>query len=201
MSYIEDMEDNNQPKKGRGTRKIVSLVLFIIIFAAIIFFGWTQYVRLYNERRIYIESGLASDKFPFRFYSERELAEMGRMVVESQELMNVPTRTTPEETYATFRQALISWDVDKAVSCFTKEKQAEYRVALLRAKEEGRIPGIIEKLKDISPEGEKITKGSVGDASTSYELLYKEKEADLKFISHSIGFEKNWDGDWLMENF
>ena len=195
------MENNVQPENKRGSKKIISLALFIIIFSAIIFFAWTQYVRFYHERKPYIDSGLASDKFPFRFYSERELADMGRMVVESQELMNVPTRTTPEETYATFRQALIDWNIDKAVSCFTKEKQAEYRKSLLKAKEEGRIPEIVEKLKDITPEGERITKGSVGDASTSYELLYKEKETDEKFISYPIIFEKNWDGDWLMEDF
>lgn len=194
------MENNVQPEKKRGSKKIISLALFIIIFSAIIFFAWTQYVRFYHERKPYIDSGLASDKFPFRFYSERELADMGRMVVESQELMNVPTRTTPEETYATFRQALIDWDIDKAVSCFTKEKQTEYRESLLKAKEEGRIPGIIEKLKDITPEGERITKGSVGDASTGYEFLYKENENDIKFISHFIGFEKDWNGDWKMEN-
>jgi hypothetical protein len=194
------MEESIQPKKGQGSRKIVSLVLFIIIFLAIAFFVWTQYIRWYGERKIYIESGLAEDHFPYRIYTERELAEKGRMVVESQELMNVPTRTTPEETYATFRQALIDWDVDKAISCFTKEKQAEYRIAMLKAKEEGRIQGIIEKLKDISPEGQKVTKGSTGDASTSYELLYKEKESDIKFISHSIGFVKDWNGDWKMEN-
>ncbi len=195
------MEDNIQIPKQKPSRKFISLILFIIIVLALGFWGYAEYQNWYQARKIYIDAGLTEDHFPYRFLSERELAEKGRMVVESQELMNVPTRTTPEETYAKFKQALIDRDIEKAVSCFTKEKQAEYRNALLKAKEEGRIPGIIEKLTEIYPEGKRITKGSVGDASTSYELLYKEKENDTKFISHSIGFEKNWDGDWLMENF
>jgi hypothetical protein len=71
------MEQNIQLKKKWGARKIVSLVLFVIIFASLAYFGWTQYVRWYEERRIYIESGLASDKFPFRMYTNEELKVRG----------------------------------------------------------------------------------------------------------------------------
>ena len=194
------MEESIQAKKRRGSRKIVSLVLFIIVFAAMAFFGWMQYLRWYQERKIYIDAGLTEDHFPYRFLSERELVDRGLWDGESPELNAVPTRTTPEETYAKFRQALVDDDMDKAAECFIKEKKEEYRSALIKAKEEGRIPGIIEKLKDISPEGKRITKGSVGDASTSYEFLYKKNENDIKFISHFIGFEKDWEGDWKMEN-
>lgn len=194
------MEENIKPKKKRGARKIVSLVLFVIILSAVVYYAGTQYSEWWKVRKQYIDIGFASDKFPFRMFTERELVGKGIFPVESQELMNVPTRITPEETYTTFRQALIDWDVDKAVSCFVKEKQAKYRENLLKAKEEGRIPEIIKKLTNISPEGERVTKGSTGDALTSYELLYKEKESDIKFISHSIGFVKDWNGDWRMEN-
>lgn len=77
MSYIKIMEENIELKKKWGARKIVSLVLFIIILSAVIYFGYTQYQRWYQERKIYIESGLASDRFPFRMYSDEELKAKG----------------------------------------------------------------------------------------------------------------------------
>jgi len=196
------MENNSGEKKGkRGSKKIVSLVLFIIIFCAIVYIGWSSCSDWYKERQQWVKMGFAEDKFPYKMLGERELVEKGLWSGESPALNAVPTRTTPEETYAKFRQALIDGDIDKAVECFTKEKQEEYRDTLLKAEEEGRIPGVIKKMTDILPRGERITTGSTGDASTTYEILFKEKETDTMYTSYPVLFDKNWDGDWLMEDF
>lgn len=194
------MEENIKPTSKRRARKIISLALFLIIFSAVIYFGYTQYQRWYQQRKIYIDAGLTEDHFPYRFLSERELVDKGLWDGESPALNAVPTRTTPEETYAKFRQALIDGDIDKAAECFVERKREEYKDLLQKAKAEGKIQEIIIKLTDIYPEGEKITKGSTGDSSTSYTFMYKEQENDLKFKDHVIVFYKNWDGDWLMDN-
>jgi len=195
------MENNSGEKKEkRGSKKIVSLVLFIIIFCAIVYIGWSSCSDWYKERQQWVKMGFAEDKFPYKMLGERELVEKGLWSGESPALNAVPTRTTPEETYAKFRQALIDGDIDKAVECFTKEKQDEYRDALTKAKDEGRFTGIIDKLKDITPEGKEITNKSTGSSSTSYEFFYKENQNDTYTTSHTIVFYKNWDGDWLMDN-
>lgn len=191
------MEELNTPKQVRR-RKLVTFFIFLIIL--IIFVTWAsiEVNQWWKVRKEYVRMGLAEDKFPYRMYTERELYEMGRWVGESKELNAVPTRTTPEETYAKFRQALIDGDLDKAAECFTKEKQAEYKEAMLKAKEEGRLNDIIKKLTDISPTGQRIVTGSKGDANAGYEFLYIENE---KTVSHYIGFSKDWNGDWKMKNF
>jgi len=195
------MEQNTQIQQPKlKKRKIITAIVFIIIFLAVVYFGWTQYSAWWQVRKEYVKMGFAEDKFPYRMYTERELVEKGLWSGESPALNAVPTRTTPEETYAIFRQALIDGDFDKAVECFIKSKQAEYKDALIKAKEEERIDEIIKKLTEISPEGERITVGSIGDSSTSYEFFYKEKEDDEKFTSHTIVFYKDWNGDWLMDN-
>jgi len=186
-------------KKPKERRKIVSIVIFLIIIGIFMYWAATEVNQWWKVRKEYIRMGLASDKFPYRMYTERELYEMGRWVGESQELNAVPTRTTPEETYAIFRQALIDEDFDKAAECFVKEKQAEYKEAILKAKEEGRLNDIIKKLTDISPRGERIVKGSTGSATASYEILYKEV-GNEKFTSHAIIFYKDWNGDWKMDD-
>jgi hypothetical protein len=201
ISYIVLMEQNIDSGKKRRSRKLVSLALFLIIFGSIIFVGYQTYNRWYQERQQYVKMGFASDKFPFKMLTERELVEKGLWSGESPALNAVPTRTTPEETYAKFRQALIDGDINKAVECFAKEKQTEYRDALLKAKDEGRFSEIIDKMTEIYPRGEDMTRGGTGDASTTYEVQFKENEGDLKPTSYPISFEKNWDGDWLMEDF
>jgi len=192
------MEQLNTQKQVRR-RKVITFFIFLIILAIFVAWAAIEVNQWWKVRKEYVRMGLASDRFPYRMYTERELVEKGIWASESPALKAVPTRITPEETYTKFRQALIDGDLDKAAECFTKEKQEEYKDALIKAKEEGRIEGIIEKLSDISPGGEIIVKGSTGRAIASYELLYKE-EGNEKFISHSIGFTKDWNGDWKMEN-
>jgi len=184
-------------KKPKERRKIVSIVIFLIIIGIFMYWAATEVNQWWKVRKEYIRMGLASDKFPYRMYTERELYEMGRWVGESQELNAVPTRTTPEETYAIFRQALIDEDFDKAAECFVKEKQAEYKEAILKAKEEGRISEILEQLTEIYPRGERITKGHTGKAITTYEIFIIENG---KKVSNAIPFKKNWDGDWKLED-
>ena len=189
----------NIPTKQKTRKKLVSVILFIIIFGIIVVWVGLEYNQWWKARKEYVRMGLAEDKFPYRMYTERELVEMGRWVGESKELNAVPTRTTPEETYAIFRQALIDEDFDKAAECFIKTKQQEYKEALIKAKEEGRIDDVLKKLIDISPRGEKMIEGSIGDSSASYEILYKE-EGNEKFTSHAIIFYKDWDGDKKMDD-
>jgi len=182
-----------QPKK----KKIITVVVFFIIILAIVYLGWTEGSKWWQEKQKWVKMGFAHDKFPFRMLTEEELVRKGLWSGESKWYNSIPTRTTPEETYAIFKQALIDGDFDKAAGCFTEEKRQEYREAMNQAKTESRISEIIKQLTEIYPRGERITKEYIGDSMTTYEFFIIE---DGKKTSHPIGFAKDFNGDWKMEN-
>ncbi|MDP2922955.1 MAG: hypothetical protein Q8O30_04465 [Candidatus Omnitrophota bacterium] len=206
MSYIKIMEENIKPKKKWGARKIVSLILFVIILSAVVYYAGIQYSEWWKVRKQYIDMGFASDKFPYRMFTERELVEKGIWPVESQELINTPTRTRPEQTYAIFRQALVDDDMDVAAGCFIKEKVDEWKKSLYEIKEKGYLPEMLsdlpEKLEDTyiytDDATGKDTKSRDLDhtAMSSYDYI---TEKNGKNYSHVISFIKNWDGDWKIE--
>jgi hypothetical protein len=190
MQAVGDFNIKQQKRK-----KIATIVIFLIIFGIFAFWGGLQLNKWWQARKELIDMGFASNKFPFRLYTERELVEMGRWAVESQELINTPTRIRPEQTYTKFRQALIDGDIDKAAECFTKEKREEWEKSLYDIKEKGFLKEMIGDL----PEKIQIpTEENLNEtALTSYDY---ESEKDGKWYSHILSFEKNWDGDWLIED-
>ena len=189
--------NTSQSESKPKTKKIITAVIFFIIIVAVIYVAGMEVNRWWQVRKEYIRMGFASDKFPFRMYTEKELVEKGLWTGRSIYYDSIPTRTTPEETYAIFKQALIDGDLDKAAECFVEEKQKEYRQDLEKAKNEGRIPEILKQLTEIYPDGERITKEYKGESTTTYEFFIVENG---KKISHPIGFAKDKNGDWKMEN-
>ena len=186
-------QSESKPKR----KKIITAVIFFVIITAIIYLGWTEGSRWWKEKQKWVRFGLAEDKFPFRMYTEKELVNMDLWPVESEYYTSILTRTTPEETYAIFKQALIDGDLDKAAECFIEEKQIEYRQDLENAKNEGRIPEILKQLTELYPRGTKIIKGTNDTNLATYEFFMIE---DGRKISHPIGFTKDKNGDWKMEN-
>lgn len=184
-------------KKPKERRKIVSIVIFLIILGIFVFWAATETNQWWKVRKEYIRMGLASDKFPYRMYTERELVEMGRWVGESEELNAVPTRTTPEETYAIFRQALIDGDLDRAVECFVKEKRDTVRKGLGDVLNDEKLKN--EMLNDLPEElidAEVGHRDTEGTSTTAYYYLFR---TDPKKMLHTMTFIKDWDGDWKIE--
>lgn len=196
--------DNAQDKKPKG-KKIITVVIFLIIILAVIYVLGTEGARWWQERQKWIKMGFASDKFPFRMYTEEELAKKGLWAAESPALINTPTRTRPEQTYAKFRQALIDGDMNKAAECFVQEQQEEWEKSLYEIKEKNLLQGMLndlpEQLEDTYRGGipieniEAIDLDHVALFSCEYIVIKNNKN-----YSHSISFSKNWDGDWLIED-
>jgi len=193
QSEISQQVQGKKPKN----KKIITVVIFFIIILALVYGGGGEIVKWWKEKQDLVKMGFVHDKFPFTPLTEEELVRKGLWSGESQWYNSIPTRTTPEETYAIFRQALIDGDIDKAVGCFVEEKQAEYRQALEKAKQDGRIPEIIKQLTEIYPRSETIQKGSNKDSFATYELIVVENG---KNISHPIPFQKDFNGDWKLES-
>ncbi len=210
---MQDMNSANQvdgslqsepkPKK----RKIITVVIFFIVLSVILYVGIDETMQWWQEKQMWVKAGFASDKFPFRMFTERELVEKGLWSGESQELNAIITTVRPEETYAKFRQALIDEDLDVATKCFTKEQQEAWRKSLYEIKDKGFLQGMIddlpEKLEDTYIYTDEFTgkdtknRNLNNTARDSHEYIILR---DGKNWSQTMTFEKNWDGVWLIED-
>jgi len=199
--------EQNIELKPKGKKKIITIVIILIILIAAGYLVGTEINQWWKIRKEYIRMGYASDKFPFRMYTEKELVEMGRWPVESQELINTPTRTRPEQTYAIFRQAIIDGNLEKALECFIEEKRGEFREGLKGILSDEKLKtqmltDLPEKLEDTyfytDDATGRDTKNRDLDhtATSSYYYVLKN---DPKREAHTISFVKNWDGDWKIE--
>jgi len=202
------MEQNIELQKPKSKkRKIITVVVFIIIFLAVVYLGWTQYSAWWQMRKEWVRIGWAEDKFPYRMYTERELVEMGRWIGESQELINTPTRTRPEQTYAKFREALIDGDTDKATECFIKEKKEEIKGGLENIISKGFLEDMLndlpEKLEDTYFYTDDVTGQDTRNRDldhTAMSSYYYVSKNDPEKMAQTMTFEKNFDGDWLIED-
>ncbi|MBD3282433.1 MAG: hypothetical protein GF387_02380 [Candidatus Portnoybacteria bacterium] len=175
--------------KNNKNKKIVTIIIFIIIFGILFYWIGVQANDWWELRKKYVERGLAEDHFPYRLYTAEELAEQGKYPESLYE--DVPTRVRPEETYAKFRQALIDENFEKAAECFIEEYRKEWKDALYEIKEQGYLQEMIEDLP------EKIEDVPISGSLTEYEYITS-KEGKNYF--HVISFIKNKEGDWLIED-
>jgi len=174
-------------------KKIITVVIFFIILIALVYLVGTEANRWWQVRKEYVRMGLASDKFPFRMYTEKELVEKNLWPVESDYYNSIPTRTTPEETYAIFRQALIDGDLDKAAECFVKNQQEDWKKSLIEIKEKELLQEMIDDLPSQIETKEDLNK----TALISYEYTVIK---DGKGYTHFMSFIKGLKGDWKIED-
>jgi hypothetical protein len=66
-------QSESKPKR----KKTITVVIFFVIIAAIVYLGWLEGSRWWKEKQEWVRIGLAENKFPFRMYTEKELVEMG----------------------------------------------------------------------------------------------------------------------------
>jgi hypothetical protein len=188
---LNSVQSERKPKK----KKIITVIIFFVIIASIIYLGATEGVRWWQEKQQYVKMGFASDKFPFRMFTERELVEKGLWTGESPALNAVPTRTRPEQTYTKFHQALIDGDMDVAAKYFVAEQQEAWRKSLYAIKEKGLLRGMLNDLP------EKLEEDLNRDLkNTSLEVYHYVLKNDPEQWSRLIEFRKNWDGNWLINN-
>jgi hypothetical protein len=201
---LNSFSSEPKPKK----KKIITVVVFFVVVLIILYVVATSGVQWWQEKQMWVKAGFASDKFPFRMFTERELVEKGLWSGESPELNAVPTTVRPEETYTKFRQALISGNLDIAVECFIENQQADWKKSLYEIRENGFLQGMIddlpEKLEDtyIYTEdilGKKISEVNL-DATASVFYVYALKsDKSVKPEAQTMLFQKNWNGVWLIE--
>jgi len=163
-------------------------ILYLIIVVAVVsFFGY----KFVNEKMTKIELGLARSTFPFKDYTGDELNELFPQVMYA----DVPTRVTPEETYAKFREALKNNDLKGAVARFGMEAS--------------NYDEVIKMLNDFYNEGkflelynyypELIEQDSMYESIAQYKFEYYSSEYGQNLIGN-INFVKNSEGDWKLSS-
>jgi len=204
-SANEIVSNEKKPKK----KKWITVVIFFIIILAIGSLVATEGVKWWKDKQYWVKLGFASDKFPFRMLNEEELVRKGLWSGESEWYNSIPTRVTPEETYAKFRQALTDGDLNKATECFVKEKQEEWKKSLDDIKQKGYLQEMAndlpEKLEDTYVFTEDILGRNIENIdlnkTSSMNYIYSLKsDKRIKPEGRTIAFIKSLDGDWLIDS-
>jgi len=170
-------------------KKILGLLVLFIVIAA--FFGGFYFYKIWwPEKQAKIQMGWANPDFPWKDYTEADFkAKYPKLFGDI-----APTRVTPEETYAKFREALKTNNLELAVAQMYEEEELRYqehKAILEKAYKEGKF----KEMYEVYPE--KIEKDHVYEVLAQYyfvEIIGNEKNI------YPIEFTKNSSGDWKMDS-
>jgi len=205
----------SQTLKNIVVTGVISAIFFVV--SGLYFNVW------YDKKLAKIEMGFADSIFPYREYTEDELNKMFPQTIEPN--VDIPTRTTPEETYTKFRQALKENNLQMAIEQLYNETGYDMFINFwnknnvkitpkmeIFAKGYGGMENkkYEENVKDLTKayrdgkfmdgyEGypEKIEKIQMNTTVAEYEYDRIEEE---KVFVNSVHFRKNLTGDWKMES-
>ena len=178
----------NKMRVPKNTKRCLMISVFLVIIVIVGGF----YVNVWFANKIAkVNLGLAEPNFPYREYTAQELDEMYPQI----ENANVPTRVTPEETYAEFRRALMENKLGLAIDQLSKESgRYDKNVKILTdAYNEGKFVEIYNHYP------EQIKQESMYDTIAGYEYDYFSEEYNQELVGY-ISFTKNSDGDWKMSS-
>jgi hypothetical protein len=136
-----------------------------------------------------VQLGLAEPTFPYRDYSQEELNKMYPQI----KYADVPTRITPEETYAKFRQALKENNLEMAIEQLSKESE-RYRENvddLTQAYKENRFYELYQSYP------KEILQETISETLAQFYFNYKENDIRK---THFINFIKDANGDWKLDS-
>lgn len=165
---------------------LVAIIVIVILIAAGSFYFYKSWLP---TKQLKIQLGLASDKFPWRDYSQAELDKMYPQI----KYADIPTRVTPEQTYAKFREALKTNNLELALEQFYDGDRTgvEAISSIRQFYKENKF----EELYSYYPE--KIEKENMYESIASY--YYITVEGGEKF-QNPLAFTKNANGDWKMDS-
>lgn len=168
-------EEENKPKRGLNGRIFIGIITAVILIAFFIILSFLMGMPSGSQ-----DMGLEG-------YTQEELDKMYPQVKNA----DIPTRTTPEETYAKLKEALKNEDVDKAAEQFAEKVREEWRNNFKKAKQDGFIKQLAADLPDI------ILKVYERQASAQYSAP---QIVDGQKTSHTFNFIKDGNGDWKIES-
>ena len=177
--YQEQIPFNKVIKKSK-TKKAFKFFGFFVLF--LILFAGAYLTNTYFQ----IQRGDLV-KWDGEWQTKEELAKKY-----PPQYYDVPAKNTPEEVYATFRQALLDGDIELALEQIAEENKDKYIEIFNNQdilKKYHDIPGV----KDIKKAEREIYKNSC-----SYYYVERSKDEN-KQIAYSIDFIKNNKGFWKIK--
>lgn len=163
--------------------------VMILVVSAVILGGFYCYKVWWPQRQAMIGLGLAESTFPWRAYTQEELNKLYPQI----KYADVPTRVTPEQTYAKFREALRTNNLEVALNQLSvdSEKYNENKADLTNAYSEKRFTSIYASYSD------KILEENKSESIAQYYFNYLENNVQK---THFIDFIKDANGDWKMDS-
>jgi len=165
---------------------LVAVTIIVLLAAGGSFYFYQFWLP---AKQMKIQLGLASDKFPWRDYSQAELDKMYPQI----KYADIPTRVTPEETYAKFREALKTNNLELALAQLSVEGN-NYNKNVEKLKKAYSDRKFISSL-NLYPD--KVWRSNFGESGGN--LCYEQAIED----SQSVGctcFLKDASGDWKMDS-
>lgn len=162
---------------------VILLAVFVILVAGNFYFQHWLEIKMAK-----VAIGTASDKFPWRDYTQAELNKMYPQI----KYADVATRVTPEQTYANFRQALKDNSLQLAISQLSKSSKQRYeenKKMLENFYNEKKFSELYQYYNG------KIEKSWASETIAEYEFDVFENG---KIYANTVHFEKDANGDWKM---
>ena len=160
---------------------LIYLLLVIGLFLILVGVNW------YLIKQKDVRLGMARPMFPYTKYSQNELDKMYPQYLNE----NVPTRVTPEQTYAKLLAALKAGDLEKASQQFTAEQQSEGLKSLKKIKEDGLLAQMIGDLD------KKLNKNMMSGAMAQFMISI---DKDGEKWARPVDFIKDSNGDWKIKS-
>lgn len=170
------------------TKKIILIGIVVVVLAGLCNFYVNKWMETKAKK---IELGLAESKFPYRDYTQEELNKMYPQI----KYADVPTRITPEQTYAKFRQALKENNLEMALEQLSGESRGygESVNTLTNFYNKNKFQELYKHYP------EKIKESMLAESIAQYEYDYYSPEYKQELVG-SIDFLKDANGDWKLDS-
>jgi len=173
--------------------KQFKIALVVLLVAALALVVGNYYLQRWTDAKMFkVSLGMAENTFPWRDYTEAELAKMYPQI----RYADVPTRVTPEQTYAKFRQALKENNLDMAVEQLSRSSGKRFNenkdslTVLFKQNKFGELYKYY---------NEKIDKSWMSETLAQYDFNYYSAEYKRQLVG-TLDFVKDANGDWKMDS-
>lgn len=169
-------------------KKIIWAIIIILVLAGGCWYGSQVW---WPKKQLKIQLGLAEPDFPWWDYTQEELDKLYPQI----RYADVPTRVTPEETYAKFREALRTNNLELALEQFYDGNRTgvEATNSMRQFYEEDKF----RELYNHYPAN--LEKVNMYESIAQYEYTYFSSQYDQELIG-TIDFVKDANGDWKMDS-
>ncbi len=166
------------------------MVILVVIAASL--GGYFYFQKIWwLKKQMAIQAGLAESKFPWRAYTQEELNKMYPQI----KYADVPTRVTPEQTYANFREALRTNNLAMALEQIGTSSGTNTSKDAADSMRQFYQENKFIELYLYYPE--KIEKENMYESIGQYYYIEKKDGHNLR---QSIDFIKDANGDWKMDS-